>query len=117
MAQTIRRKDIQKVLIGWQKGKLTAKEVHAWAEDRYAAYNWDPEDDVVNEVLGRLDLLNMTLTTPEDIPAFLQTLSYSSDCLQQAVEYLEGYESEVDIEQRKRACAHDPLYAPFCGQA
>lgn len=113
MAEIVTRKDIVRTLESWKRGDLKGKEVYEWAVQRYATSNWEPEDEFTNEVLGRLDMLNMNLVTTEDIPALLAFLS-AKNGFDDALKKLESYEASIDKEVRKRKCELDPLYEPFC---
>lgn len=71
MAQIIEREDLRKIMHKWQAAQLTSKQVHEWANNRYARDTWDAEDEITNEILSRLDMLDMNLLVPEDVPALL----------------------------------------------
>src|SRR6478672_6210615 len=101
---------VESKLRQWQAGELSAAEVHDWAEKTYAVSSWEPESDAVNEVLAELDMLDMNLVMPDDIPALVAALrakNYES--------LLSEYFSRVDFETRKSQLSAVPLYAPFCG--
>lgn len=81
----VTRLEIADMLRRWQAGEVSAREVHAWAEDRYARMpevdvdDWEglhgAEESVANEVLGELDRLNMNLVLAEDVPIYLEFLA------------------------------------------
>ena len=114
MTTTITRGEVRAVLQAWQRDELTARKVHDWAEDRYAASAFEPEDEVVNEVLAKLDTLDMNLTTTADVPALLTALEQPPAEMQDTIAALERYFDSVNIAARIIQCAADPLYAPFC---
>jgi hypothetical protein len=114
MTTPITRTDLRAVLESWQRTELTAAQVHDWAEERYAASAFEPEDDVANEVLAKLDMLDMNLTTVEDVPSFLAVLQSPPDEAERAITELYRYVESIDITAREHACAGDSLYAPFC---
>jgi len=93
----------------WQSGELSASSLHAWAEQTYGVDAWEPESEAVNEVLARLDMMDMILLTPEDVPVLVKALR-SKDFIR----VLDGHFAEIDIDSRKAALANDPMYAPFC---
>ena len=117
MAQIIEREDLRKILHKWQAAQLTSKQVHEWANNRFATDAWDAEDEITNEILSRLDMLDMNLLVPEDVPTLLQALSFENGLLADALQFLESYEANIDIRERKQRYANNPLYAPFCKQA
>ena len=92
---------------------MTTGEVHAWAEARYAVQSFETEDEIVNEVLAALDLLDINLTTTDDIPTFLRVLEFSVANKEQAFEMLAEYAESIDLESRKARCSMDPFYARF----
>ena len=115
MASTkITREQVRSTIEAWQRSEMTAAQVHAWAEDRYAASAFEPEDDVVNEVLARLDMLDLNLTIVDDAPALLRPLTYKASEVEKAVAEMERYFETIDLRNRMKTCANDPLYAPFC---
>lgn len=91
---------------------MTAPEVHSWAEERYRA--WLMEDEVTNEILARLDLLNMNLITTEDIPAYLEALDVAPQAVDEAREILQRQEQSVDFDERVESLRADPFYSPYC---
>jgi len=116
-AVVVTREDIIRILVAWQAGELGAKEVHAWAEDRYATSNFEieEEDEVAQEVLSNLDCLDVNLTTLEDVPTFLEMLRLPKDQVEKALVLLREYSNSVDMKERMRRYANDPFYGRFCG--
>jgi len=100
---------VESKLRQWQSGELTAAEVHNWAEDTFATDQWEPESDAVNEVLAKLDTLDMDLVTAEDVPVLLSALRSNAF---EAI--LAEHFARVDIELRRVRLAGVPPYAPFC---
>lgn len=74
MSETLSKADVSSVLSQWKAGLLTNAQVHDWATDRFAVAAWDPEDGAVNEVLGRLDTMDMNLVTVQDVAILLAAL-------------------------------------------
>jgi hypothetical protein len=101
--------DVRDKLTQWIAGELTARDVHAWAESRFASEEWDPESSAVNHVLSELDRMDMNLITVEDAPVFLSALEAPN-----ALRVIGDHFATLDVEPRKRALASDPMYAPFC---
>jgi hypothetical protein len=66
----------------------------------------------VNEVLANLDMLNINLVTPEDIPTLLAALRADNfEAL------LSDHFATVDLASRRSQLAAIPLYARFCGRS
>ena len=105
----IKATEIQFVLNQWAKGELNESQVHAWAEDRYCTDAYCCESDAANEVLGRLDTMNINLVTSEDIPVLIKAL-FSPDF----ESILVTHDRQVDIAARKMALRSVSLYMRFC---
>ena len=106
---TITASDIEHVLNQWASCKLSESQVHVWAEDRFCTSTYEAAAEAANEVLARLDTMNMNLTTSEDIPALIAALN-SKDFISILAEYDMG----INIEERKLKLRQIPLYARFC---
>ncbi|HJW71888.1 MAG TPA: hypothetical protein VJ486_03460 [Geothrix sp.] len=109
----VSRKDLRLLLTRWQSGEVAAPEVHQWAEDRFATDIWVPEDDVVNEVLGTLDMLDINLVIVEDIPVLLQALEMGPGLVDDVARLLEDHWKVIPMLQRAKTLVTDPLYASF----
>jgi hypothetical protein len=109
----ISRQEVRALLERWQRGEITAFQVHTWAEDRHVVSAFEPEDDVVNQVMGHLDMLDISLITAEDVPALLRALDDLGDT-DRVIQDLERYFEGIDFVRRSAECSGDPLYAPFC---
>jgi hypothetical protein len=112
--QIITRNELRQVLLDWQAGNLQSSDLHDWATDRHAVSTCEPEDDIVNEILGEIDMLDMNLTTTEDATVLLQMLELPAERIDEAIGLWEGYRKTIDYETRKRQCKTDPLYSPYC---
>ena len=113
------RADIAAVLQQWQQGLLTAKQVHDWAEDTYMQVeldDWEGDEDysVANEVLGALDMLNLNLMVPEDIPIYLDFLRTPLGQFAMGSATFQDAIGQIDYIARKKMLAADPFYARFC---
>jgi hypothetical protein len=113
--QIVTRGDIIHVLEAWQAGTIGPRDVHEWAEERYASSNFETEDDVATEVLSNLDCLDINLTTLEDAPTFLRMLRLPHDQPQEAFALLREHSDSIDIDERMRRYATDRFYGRFCG--
>jgi len=100
---------VESKLRRWQAGEITAAEVHGWAENTYAVSSSEPESDAVNEVLAQLDMLDVNLVTPDDIPVLIAALRS-----EQFEALLSKHFASVDLNLRKTQLSAVPLYAPFC---
>ena len=101
------------ILSQWKAGLLTNAQVHDWATNRFAVDAWDPEDGAVNEVLGRLDTMDINLVTVEDVAVLLAALGRGT--AEGAAQAIDAYQDTIDLAARKRKLSDDPLYARFCG--
>lgn len=102
--KTITREDIKNILMSWQKGDISAHEIHQWASDNYpnddVEYNdWEgnEEESVSNEVLAALDMMDMNLTTTKDIPAFLEFLATPIGEITEGLKKLGKYHNSINI--------------------
>ena len=100
---------VESRLRDWQAGRVTAAHIHEWAENTYAVSAWEPESDAVNEVLAQLDMLDMNLVTPDDIPALIAALR--SDNFEALIS---DHFATVDYRLRKTQLTGVSPYAPFC---
>ena len=117
----IERGDVKKILLKWRDGLLSAREVHAWAENRYNVngYNcsdWEGDEElsVTNEVLSAQDRLDMNLMTVEDIPVYLEFLETPIGEFDSGMLKFEQYLDSINYKERKKKLAEVELYALFC---
>lgn len=106
---TITALEIQSILHRWSTGELNESQVHEWAEERFCTSSFEVESAAANEVLARLDTMNMNLTTTEDIPSLLRAL-HSVDF----ESILNQLDKTIDIETRKQKLKNVALYSRFC---
>ena len=64
--------------------------------------------------MGQLDMLDMNLIVPEDIPVLLQMLDVAVIDKQTAFEMLEAHSRTVDMTERRQRLREEKPYAPFC---
>ena len=112
MSQVLFRTDVSSILSQWKAGLLTALQVHDWATDRFATDAWDPEDGAVNEVLARLDMMDMNLVTEEDVPVLLAALGETTAAA--AADIVDAYQDTIDLAARQRKLVDVPQYSRFC---
>ena len=119
MKPMIGREDLIKILQHWRDGVLTAEQVHEWAEERAGnveVHDWEgPEpNSVTNEVLSALDMLNINLMLPEDIPHYLEFLHTPTGHFSEGYSKWQDALTQIDYHARKEFLRMTPLYAPFC---
>ena len=106
----IRRDEVIQILQKWLGGELSAKAVHDWAVDRHAVSSFEAEDEVVNEVLSALDMLDINLTTVQDVPALLEAVSLPVDHYDEVSKVLDHQWQSIPLDERRHICRNDPLY-------
>jgi hypothetical protein len=99
MSNVVTRAELVSVLREWQAGRLSATEVHEWAEARYLPGRFETDDDedagsAAVEVLARLDMLDINLITVDDIPHYLELLSSPPGTLPEALERFEAKQAK-----------------------
>ena len=100
---------------------MSPKEVHDWAGELYPAdfvdyddWELNQENSVTNEVLAKLDTIDMNLTTTEDIPALLRFLETPIGKFHEGLEKLEKYINSINYKAREAELASIDFYEPFC---
>jgi hypothetical protein len=101
--------DLENILTEWASGKVDATHVHSWAENRYAVDEYETESGSANEVLARLDMMDMNLTTVDDIPVLILALKSEN-----FLSILDNHTNEISIEERKIELRNIPLYKKYC---
>jgi hypothetical protein len=110
----VTRAEVRQVLLDWEAGRVSASEVHGWAEGHYAVAHTEPEDEVVNEVLARLDMLDVNLVVAADVTALKRLLDAQPAGLTEALNEYGACVESIDLSRRRRELAGDPLYGRFC---
>jgi hypothetical protein len=119
MKAMIGREDLIQILQQWRDGVLTAEQVHEWAEERAGSgevSDWEGAEpnSVTNEVLSALDMLDINLMLPEDIPNYLQFLRTPAGQFSEGYRMWQDAQAQIDYPSRKRLLRATPLYARFC---
>src|SRR5262245_32146318 len=96
MNRIVTRKDLIEVLKKWQQGKIDPKQVHDWATARYSVSSWQQPDEVTNEVLSKLDMLDINLVISEDAAVFEKALSQSLST-ENSLALLEKHEQGINV--------------------
>jgi hypothetical protein len=105
------REKLRSVLVDWQAGALQPLEVLEWAEESVELES--QSDEVIKEILSRLDILHLNLVTVEDVPVFLQVLDTPTERWREALNLLENHENNIDWEARKERYQDHPFYGPM----
>lgn len=114
----ITRDDIRSKLLDWQEGVLTARQIHDWANRLCADESCEFDDQegdesVASETLFLLDVLDMNLSTAEDVPLYLRLLSTPPGSFSAGLKDFEKKFGQRDIGRRKKLLKSDPLYSGF----
>jgi hypothetical protein len=113
----ITREEVAHKLREWADGRVCSEEVFRWANALYLSDDVDytdcegDEDSVTNEVLGVLDMLDMNLVLPEDVPIYLEFLSTPAGKFQTGYAEFRRRIDEIDHESRSRRLRDVPPYA------
>ncbi len=114
----ITRDDIKHKLLDWQKGVLTAREIYDWAnqlcaDDANTFDDQEGDESAAEEVLFLLEVLDMNLSTAEDVPLYLQLLTTPQSSLSAGLKDFEKKFKARDLARRKQKLKSDPLYFAF----
>ena len=101
------RAEVEEALEHWSAERWTAAELKAWVEAVRA-----DGDALVAELLAELDLLEVFLLTPNDVPALVAAL-HAADA-SEALAAWARYKEALDLDARSKALKRDRFYRPFC---
>lgn len=113
----IERNILKQLLLSWQKGELSEREVHEQAEVLWSQNpQWEeylPNDprSINFEVAQQLELLPVQLIIPDDIPYFLTFLETPFGQEKEAWEFWTDYWNSIDFEERLIALLDNPYYS------
>jgi hypothetical protein len=100
----ITRRDIADKLTNWRDGNLSRDELFSWANEIYFPSiidfdDWEGNEDnsVANEVLSRLDMLDIDSYSENEIPIFLEFLNTHMG------QFEDGYKAFLDRLHNKSA--------------
>ncbi len=120
-SQVTTRVDLATILKHWLDGRLTAHQIHGWAEERAGNSAFDIDDweevgsnSVANEILRALDMLDMNFMLPDDIPFYLEFLDTPEGQFDDGYRKWQDALNSIDYDLRKKALRAISLYAPFC---
>jgi len=121
MKKIITRNELRDLLTKWQRGQITAEELNSLAgelypndEVGYEDWEADGESSVTNEVLAALDMMDMNLMVPEDVPAYLEFLNTPLGSFKEGYSKLRQCLQHINIEDRQVALSKIPFYKAFC---
>jgi hypothetical protein len=66
------------MLLAWQCGERQPWEVRDWA-DAKEDEKWAKADEVIGDIVAHLAILDINLTTPDEIPLYLRMLERVMD--------------------------------------
>ena len=115
MTSTLDRHLLRSLVMQWQRGEITERDVHERAEHLWDQRDWPdyPTSDarsIAIEVLAQLDILNHQLITVEDVPAIVDFLNTPPGSEEDAWEQWQRYWDNVDLDKRKQALRGHPSY-------
>jgi hypothetical protein len=105
---SVSRREVAALLERWRDARVNASGVKEWVAAAGSAH----DDAVVREVLAELDLLEVYLLTPEDVPALLRFLDEPD--LDAGLAAWSRYRDAIDLDARSRQLKRDRFYRPFC---
>jgi hypothetical protein len=107
MNVVVSRDELRAELRRWREGRVNASGLKAWLEGAQPG-----RDPTVKEVLADLDVLEVHLLTPDDVPALLRFLDEEDH--QEGLRAWVSYRDGIDLDARSRALKRDRFYRPFC---
>jgi hypothetical protein len=105
------RDAIAAALRRWQAGSVDAAGMKAWLEAAGGVQAGAGLDVAAREAIEAIDLLEVHLLTPEDVPALLALLDGGDEA---AVARFAAYRDAIDLDGRSRALKRNRFYRPFC---
>jgi hypothetical protein len=100
------RAEVEARLADWAAGRLDAPALKTWVSSVTSS------DPAAREVLAELDLLEVSLLTPEDVPALRALLA--ADDVRAAARAFDEHKAAIDLDARSRRLKRNPFYRPFC---
>jgi hypothetical protein len=114
----IKREELAQVLNDWQSGRMSSAEVLSWADALYPSddvdyEDWEEDNSVTNEILAALDMLDMNLALPEDVPIYLEFLSSPVGQFKTGHAKFQRQLDEIDYVSRRERLRHVFPYSSF----
>lgn len=118
--EVIGRGDIIATLKAWQRGRVDAEQVWAWAETIFDPgeteyYDWEGDWSVACEVLYELVTLPMNLVLPDDIPLHLEFLATPPGKFHWGHRRWRAALDQIDWRARQRDLRDQPPYSHVWG--
>lgn len=113
----ITREEAARKLSDWADGRVSTEDIFRWADALYPSddvdyADWErDEDSVTNEVLAALDMLDMNLVLPEDVPIYLEFLSTPQGQFKIGYERFRQRLDQIDYASRSERLRDVPPYA------
>jgi len=121
MQKILTRNELRVLLTQWEQGQITTEELNGFAgelypneEVDYEDWETDGENSVTKEVLAALDMMDMNLMVPEDVPVYLEFLNTPLGSYTDGYLRLRQYLQCVNIKKRQKALSEIPFYKAFC---
>jgi len=119
-----RREVLRELILRWRSGSIDERAVPEAAERLWEKYGEEPpaypkEDprSIVLEVVSQLEVLNVQLITPDDIPALLEFLDAPVGSEKAAWDRWTRYWDQLDFGRRLDELAANPYYAKTRGRS
>jgi hypothetical protein len=108
-ALLLSRADVIALLALWRDGALGPAELKA------AIAGKDGADAIAHEALAELDLMEVHLLTPDDVPALCELLGTDDPAAaDDAIARWARHRDAIDLDARSRALKKTPFYRAFC---
>ena len=108
------RTETLQLLNDWLAGKISPREVWGWASEVKAA-QYQPEDELVRDVIDVLEQLPADLIILEDAEVMVYALNNPPEEADLGQNLLWNHLDGIDADARRRSLADDEFYGPFCG--
>ena len=112
----IDRSEIREVLLQWQRGDISERDVHEQMEALWERREWPELPDIDDESIAiqavmKLDGLNVEWITRDDIPAFLDFLGTALGRAPEGWAQWRRYWDSVDMTQRQEQLRDNTYYS------
>lgn len=111
----IDRDTLRQLVKEWSGGNIDERDVHERAEELYEEYecpnaDMSHPDSIPIEVLSQLEILNLQLITPDDVPAILQFLDTASGLEVEGWRAWCLYWEQINYDKRKMELSSNEYY-------
>jgi hypothetical protein len=117
MKQSASRRELHHQLTKWEEGEIDVASIKAWAEEILDTDTWqtfiddwtqEDEESVSLEILRTLEMADINLLTPEDVPVLKELLNV--DDLKTFHAQKDAHFQQVNYAKRTQELAHVPFY-------